>query len=143
MRNAFGTLIVSPGHMPREERIGVLRALAGRLQGDPRLDVQWLGACLGDWLQRGGRFEEHLGIKARPGSRRTAQAIILEERQDNALLQLACAMGSDAKALSVLRGDIDCPPRHASLLEEALRIDCPASRAAFCRARQRASHPRP
>lgn len=143
MRNAFGTLIVSPGHLPREGRIDVLRALAGSLQADQRLDFQWLGVCLSDWLHKGGQLHEHLGVKAAPGSHKTPQAMVLEERRDRALLQLAAAIGSDVQALRVLRGDIPCPPRHASLLEEALRIGCPASRAAFCRARHRASHPRP
>jgi hypothetical protein len=114
-----------------------LRRLSGALQAG-NADAQWLGDALMGWLHHGGDLVEVLGVKSRAGSRLTAQAIVLRDMRDAALLRLSAAAGGDAKALAILCGR-PCPERILDLFQKAVALGAPKSRAAFTRARQRAS----
>jgi hypothetical protein len=116
-----------------------LRRLSGALQAG-NADAQWLGDAIMTWLHEGGDLVERLGVKARVGSKQTAQATVLRELQDDALLRLSAAAGGDARALAILFGG-QCPARFVDLFHRARALNVPTSRAAFTRARRRASHP--
>jgi len=138
-RDAFGRLIGQVESLDMPGRVDVLRRLSGTLQASQSREQRWLGYALGAWLANGGDLAERLGVRPPQGSHCTAQSIVLQARRDQVLLRLSVAMGSDAQAVRVLCGRMPCPPMHAELLREARELRCPVSRAAFERARRRAS----
>lgn len=138
-RNPFGALVVSPARRPRHERIDILRMLAGRLQADPHVDLQWLGERLSTWLQRGGPLDAVLGVRAEQGSRATAQARVRQAEIDGLLLQLAVAVGGDCKALAILRAEHPCPASVRLIVDRLQALQAPTSKTAISRARRRVS----
>lgn len=139
----FGYLLVDPERLDLPGRVDVLRRLSGALQASNKREDQWLGRVLLQWLQHGGDLVERLGVRPPQGSRTTAQSIVLQARQDQVLLRLSAAMGGDARAIRVLRRQAPCPAAFDDLVHEAHGLSCPCSRAAFERARRRASRHRP
>jgi hypothetical protein len=139
-RNAFGHLVTDPERLDMPGRVDCLRRLAGELQAARSFESRWLGRSLTTWMHRGGDLLDVLGVRPAQGSRTTAQALVERDAHDSALLRLSVAVGGDAKALRMLRGEIPCPALHAELLREAQ--GGPTSRAAFTRARRRASRHR-
>ncbi|MDB5884158.1 MAG: hypothetical protein JWR74_329 [Polaromonas sp.] len=138
-RNPFDGLLMSPARRPRHERIDILRQLAGRLQADRHVDVQWLGERLSTWLQRGGSLDAVLGVRAEQGSRATAQARVRQAETDGLLLQLAVAAGSDCKALAILRAECPCPASARLIVDRLQALKAPTSKTAISRARGRSS----
>jgi hypothetical protein len=111
--------------------------LAGELQGGPTREQQWLGRVLSTWLSTGGELQNLLGVKPPQGSRRTAQALVEQDKHDQALLRLAAAVGSRAEAARILAGRTECPALLAELVVEAQ--SGAVSQAAFTRAQRRAA----
>ena len=138
MRNAFGVLLTRPEQLDMPDRVDCLRRLAGQLQAAGTLEEQWLGRSLSRWLQAGGDLVDVLGLRPPAGSRRTAQAIVAAEIHEAALLRLAEAVGSDARAVRILRRQEACPPALTSLAEAANGGPC--SRASFTRVRSASRH---
>lgn len=136
MRDAFGRLL-DPARADRLERIDELRRVAGRLQAAPDPGSRWFGSVLLTWLHGGGNLADRLAIRPPRGSRRTHAALLAQARQDAALLRLACAAGSDRRALRLLRGEAACPPELYELLAEARALDAPSGPHAITRARRR------
>lgn len=140
--DAFGRLLIDPGQLDLPGRVDALRRLSGSLQASSNRENQWLGRVLLQWLQHGGDLAEILGVRPPKGSHATAQSVVLQARRDQVLMRLATALGSDAQAIRVLRGQIPCPPAFGDLVRDAHSLECPCSRSAFARARWRASHHR-
>lgn len=136
LRDAFGRLIVDPDSLGMPERVAALRRLASQLQAGHSMEAAWLGRSLVSWFRRGGTLEEVLGVRAPRGSHRTPQAILLAEQRAQALVRLAGALGADDLALSVLRGEVECPPERAEMLADARELGCPTSKSAITRARK-------
>jgi hypothetical protein len=128
--DAFGRLLTAPDKLPRDARIGVVRALAGRLLADVAIDARWLGGALSSWLQEGGDLAAHLGLNTPRGSHRTAQALVRRDQQDRALARLVIAAGSIVAASAALRGG-PCPDRARDALAECVELRCPRSRSAI------------
>lgn len=137
MRDLFNRPVLTPDSTA-EDRVSVLRTLAGELQAAESAGHRWLGRRLTAWLHAGGRLEQVLGVAPPRGSRRTAQALVQRDQQDAALMRLSVAAGSDAAALRILAG-ADCPPACREALADAQAQLCPTSRAAFTRARSRSA----
>jgi hypothetical protein len=132
MRDVFGRVLAPPdaGH---EQRVDLLRALAGELQGAESPRVRWLGGRLATWLRDGGALESALGVRARRGSRATAQALVARDARDAAIARLVAAIGGIAPAVRALRGGIG-PASAAEALAEARALGCPVSRRSLSRA---------
>lgn len=141
-RDAFGRLLVEVEELDVAGRTDVLRRLSGSLQASTSRETAWLGRAILLWLQQGGDLAAALGVRPPRGSRRTAQSLVLQVQRDQTLLRLSNAAGGDAQAIRLLRGQVQRPPALQDLVLEAQRLRCPCSRAAFARARQRASHHR-
>lgn len=141
-RNPFGRPLNDPASLDFRDRVDCLRRLAGGLQASASAESKWLGRCLATWLHNGGDLLGSLGVRPAPGSRTTSQAVVRQALRDNALLRLSVAVGGDAQALRILAGTMPCPASAAGALADALRLKCPQSRAAFTRARGRASRHR-
>ena len=135
-RDAFGRLIVSPEALPLEQRIDAARRGAGQIQADPHPEARWIGEGVARLLRDGGDLATILGIRPPPGSRRTAHAVIRQERVCTALLRLANQLGSDARASAVLRGLEPCPPAVRDSVGELHALGAPTSVRAFVRARK-------
>jgi len=133
VRNAFGTLIVSPAQLPREERIDVVREIAGRLLADRAIDARWLGAAISAWLRDGGDFDAVLGVRAPRGSHATPQRALKRDMQDAALARLVVAAGGVVAAAAALNGG-HCAERARAALDHAIAMRCPRSRTAVGRA---------
>ncbi len=140
MRDAFGNLLTPPERLTRTERIDTLRGLAGRLLGDNRVDMQWLGRCLGQWLERGGGLDAVLGLRPERGSRATAQSRVRQVEIDSLLMRLSAACGGDSQARAVLKG-ARCRSDVQPIVDRLARLKAPKSKAAFTRARERSSRP--
>jgi hypothetical protein len=132
LRNAFGTLIASPEQLPREQRIGVVREIAGRLLADRAIEARWLGAALSAWLRDGGDLAAALGIKAPRGSHATPQQALKRDMQDAALATLVVAAGG-VVAAAALNGE-PCSGLARAALDRAVALRCPRSRTAVGRA---------
>ena len=141
IRNAFGTYLVRPAELTREERLGlVIGAVPGLRFGSLSDYVsRWLADSLEAWLRDGGDLEVHLGVRPPRGSRRTAPAAYATLTRDRLLLRLSVAVGSDVEAMRVLQGERDCPKRARAVLNELSSLKAPGSTAAFTRARRRIS----
>lgn len=141
-RNAFGQLLVDPDRLSMAVRVEELRRLAGVFQGLPDLGTRWLGRAVRTYLQTGCTLEAALRIVPEPGSRLTAAALVRREVKDHALLQLAVAAGTDARASAIARGDPGaCPVSCQEALAAVVAAAAPVSVAAIGRARNR-SRPR-
>lgn len=135
-RDAFGRLLSEPQDLPRVARIELLRGVAGRLQADADAAVRWLGVQLLVWLHNGGRFDEALEIRPKPGCRSTAARLIQQRRVHGAMLRLSIQVGTDARASRILRGQESCPDCAQSLVDELRALHAPTSTRAFARARK-------
>lgn len=141
-RDAFGRLLIDPECLDLAGRVDCLRRAAGELAASDTAELRWLAAALLRWLHNGGELADVLGLRPHRGSRTTPQALVAQEARDRALLRLSAAAGGDATSLALLRDELPCPAHCVDSLEEARRLRVPASRAAFTRARQRASRER-
>jgi hypothetical protein len=135
-RDGRNRLVTRPEYLEREQRIAVLRGVAGRLDADPDVGVTWFAECLLTWLRRGGDFAATLEIQPVRGSRRTVAAIIRQEQVDEMLRKLSVAVGSDVRASAILRGQRPCPSRVRDLVADLLALRAPSSPRAFSRARK-------
>ena len=140
-RNAFGRLIVDPDNLQHQEKLAAVSQLVAELlEGHPDMRTcQWLGRKLQNWMIRGGRLEQHLGLAPPPGSHATVRNIATKRRRDDALLRFANTVGNDRIARLVLRGDIPCPPEATDALQALQNFGkVPTSHDAISRARRAA-----
>lgn len=135
-RAGLNRLQIRPEYLEREQRIAVIRDVAGRLLHDDDVGVRWAGESLLTWLQRGGDFAAALGIQPVRGSRRTVRAIIQREQTDHLLRRLSVAVGSDVRASAILRGQRPCPNAVRDLVADLEALRAPRSARAFSRARK-------
>lgn len=137
-RNAFGRLIVDPDKLQHQEKLAAVSQLVAELlEGHPDMRTcQWLGRKLQDWMIRGGKIEQHLGLAPPPGSHATVRNIANKRRRDDALLRFANTVGNDRVARRVLRGEIPCPTQAAEALLALQNLGrVPTSHDAISRAR--------
>jgi hypothetical protein len=139
-RDFAGRLVTDPARLSRTERLDVLQRLAGALQTSPKLEQQWLGRALGEWIDLGGDFARHLDLHPRRGSRMTITNMVQQEAQDRRLVKFAGMFNTDCRALEILRGERKCPPLAAELLHQLKGAPCSAG--AIKRARTRLSRHR-
>lgn len=134
--DGFGRLITSPAHLTLRERVDALRRVAGELLAARGVEQRWLGTVLVDWLQRGGALEEALGVKPQRGCRNRPETLVRQGETARMLVRLAVLLGSDVRAVRVLRGHEPVPPAAAELVGELRARRAPSSRQAFTRARR-------
>lgn len=140
-RDAFGRLTCDPSRLDLAGKVEAVEAALGAMRASRQREVAWLGECVSRWLAGAEPTIEHaLGLRPAPGSRKTAQAVALAKRQARALLALAAAAGSDARALQIARGAVACPRGLEHLVDEARALRCPMSANAISRARASSRH---
>lgn len=127
---------IDPCDLSRLDRIRRLRRDAGSLLAEDHAGYRRIGKALLAWLDGTG-IEAAFGVKPERGNNMTVQRIAGLDRRDAALLALVAAAGCDRLALAWLRGERQCPGEHQDVLDAALAADCPTSRNAVTRARQR------
>lgn len=136
--NAFGD-VIDAGQLSRTERIDLLRRQAGRLLADGNREARWLGERLQTWLADGGELDAVLGVRAPRGSRATPQDRVRRDEVDGLLLRLSVQVGSDCKALEMLRGECPVASHVVDILDRLKVLNAPTSRDALTRARRRAA----
>jgi hypothetical protein len=135
-RDPFGRLLTRPEDLPRAEQIACVRRATGALLAATMPELQWLGRVFSRRTTQGGDLEAALGLRGRPGQR-AAESLTHQARCDSALLRLSGLVGSDAKALRVMKGQAAVPFEAMDALAELRELRAPVSRAAFARARLR------
>lgn len=131
MRDAFGRLIGDPAGLDPAGKLEALQVAVGAGRASRVPELRLLADGVSRWLAGDAEsIEAALGLDPAAISR---QGVAL--RKARALVALAVAVGSDSKALQILRGAAPCPKSIEHLLDEARTLRCPSSANAIGRAR--------